>query len=374
LKILLKSPQNPHSGYGNDGIALALAFRQAGCDVYLDPAVVQAPLPMDVAELFTKRLDGPFDMTLQHWAPQYLELTDAAKRGSSVTVAWTMWEMSSLDNCDGRSNLRKRLKNFDLVVGYDTNSTEALAKYVSTNTATVQGGYWPRQWPQVYRDFHAPTLNFCMVGQLGPRKDPFLAIEAFRELREEHPDLNITLSLKTNYPGLHSKMQDVIPGLRIFYEVWPEETLRSFYHSQHVLLAPSRGEGKNLPALEMMSTGGTVIATNWGGHTQWLSSQIAYPLDYTLGPLSPAQPDCQWAKADKDHLKALMLHAYRNRDELARKGDLAANLIPQMCAWPKVIDRLMERVGEINERGERVLHKYRVAKARVDESRNAVLL
>jgi glycosyltransferase involved in cell wall biosynthesis len=363
---------NPHSGYGGDGIGLAQAFIQAGVDVYLDPAAVQAPLPPEVAELLCKRLDAPFDMLLHHWDPPNLGISRSARTNSVVTVAHTMWEMTTLDNCDGRSSLRKRLKDYDLVVGYDSVTTTGLDPYVSTNAATVQGGYWPRKWPQQHRDWHAKTLRFCMVGALGPRKDPFVAIDAFRELREEQPELDIELHVKTVTPGLHSKMQDLVPGLHLYYDVWPEHTMREFYTANHVLLAPSRGEGKNLPALEMLSTGGTVIGTNWGGHTQWLSSAYAYPLDYKLEPLLKSRPQCQWAKASKDHLKQLMIHCYQHRSELERKGDLAANIIPNMCSWPKVIDRLMDKVGELDERGERVLHKYRVAKARAQEE--AVLL
>lgn len=372
MRILIKSPLNPHSGYGNDGVQLALAFLQAGADVYLDPAAVQAPLPAPVAELLTKRLRPPFDLLLHHWDPPNLGISAAARLNASVTVAHTMWEMATLDNCPGRSRLRKRLKDYDLVVGYDAVSTGALEPYVRTNLATVQGGYWPDKWPGRPRMWDGP-LNFCMVGSLGPRKDPFVAIDAFRELRAEHPDMDIRLNIKTVAPGLHSGLMDMVPGLKIFYEVWPEEVLRDFYYSQHVLLAPSRGEGKNLPALEMLSTGGTVIATNFGGHTQWLSSMIGYPLNYTLEPLNPGLPDCLWAKADKQHLKQLMVQAYHHRAELARKGEIAADLIPSMCAWPKVIDRLMERVGQVcGDRGERVLHKYRAAKALAQQERAVV--
>jgi glycosyltransferase involved in cell wall biosynthesis len=372
LKVLVKAPISPHSGYGNDGIGILLALRQAGCDVYVDPLHVQTPLPPDVAELFTKRLRPPFDLYLHHVDPGQLGMSGGARANSAVTVGWTMWEMSSLDNCHGRSKIRKALTPYDVVVGYDAVSTAAMKPYVSSRSATVQGGYWPGSWPHYpHRDWNS-TLRFCMVGALGPRKDPFVAIDAFRELREEHPGLDIELSIKTVSPGLHSKMQQWIPGLRIFYEVWDEATLRDFYAQHHVLLAPSRGEGKNMPALEMLSTGGTVMATNWGGHTQWLSPAIAYGIDYTLEPLTKSQPDCLWAKADKDHLKALMLHAYHHRDELARKGDTAAQLIPAMCSWPKAVDRLMDVVGSLNETGERVLHKYRAAKARVDEQRSVL--
>lgn len=374
MKVLVKAPVNPHSGYGNDGIGIVMALRNAGCDVYLDATTVQAPLPIEVAELFTKRLEPPFDLLIHHVDPGQLGISEGARKNATITVAWSMWEMSSLDNLPGRSSLRKRLKDYDLVVGYDTVSTGALDPYVSTNSATVQGGYWPQRWRPVKRDWNAKTLQFCMVGALGPRKNPFVAINAFKELREERPELDIALNIKTVTPGLHSKMQDWLPGLRIFYETWPEQALRDFYGSQHVLISCSRGEGKNMPALEMLSTGGTVIATNWGGHTQWLSPAIGYGLNYALVPVEPSKPNCLWAEADKDHLKQLMLHAATHRDELARKGELAMQLIPDMCSWPKAVERLMQRVSEVGaDRGERVMHNFRVAKERANDQRQVRL-
>jgi glycosyltransferase involved in cell wall biosynthesis len=369
VKVLLKSPLNPHSGYGNDGLGIALALRQAGCDVYLDPTSVQTPLPPDVAELLTKRLTPPFDLLIHHVDPGQLGLSDGERRSARFTVAWSMWEMTSLDNMAGRSKTRRNLAGYDLVAGYDKVSLSALEPYISTNGAVVQGGYWPRLWPHMPRDFHSPALNFCMVGALGPRKDPFTAIRAFQALREQNPRLDVTLTLKTVSPGLHSKLADTIPGLSIVYDVWSDDELRAFYRSQHVLLAPSRGEGKNMPALEFLSTGGTVIATNWGGHTQWLSPSIGYPLNYTLGPIEPSKPNCLWAAADEQHLTELMLHAATHRDELARKGAAAADLIPQMCSWPKAIDRLMTMAGRSNERGQQALHRYRAANSRAEESR-----
>lgn len=374
MKLLLKAPLNPHSGYGNDGLGLAMAFRSAGVDVYLDPSSVQTPLPMEVAELLTKRLEPPFDLLLHHVDPAQLGLTPAAEKNSEVTVAMTMWEMTSLDNCENESTLKRRLQDYDLVVGYDSVSTGALTPYITTDYATVQGGYWPQRWRQAQRDWNSKTLRFCMVGALGPRKNPFVAIEAFRELREERPDLDIELHLKTNTLGLHSKMEEWIPGLKVYYETWPEEVLYDFYRNQHVLISCSRGEGKNMPALEFLSTGGTVIATNWGGHTQWLGPAIGYPLKYKLEPITKAMPNCLWAEADKNHLKDLMLHAATHRDELQAKGDFAAQLIPEMCSWPRVIDRLMERVGSTgSDKAERVLHKYRVAKENARTSREVLL-
>lgn len=367
MRLLLKTALTP----GSNGLSVALAFLQAGADVYLDPTVVRPPLPAAVAELFMKPAQPPFDLTLHHLGPAELGVDE---KTSTVTVAHTSWSRTTMDTLPGRSSLRKRLKPYDLVVGYDGVATDAIKPYVSGSVATVQGGLWSQLWPGRGRDWNAPALNFCMVGAYGSESERFVAINAFRELREEHPELNIALHIKTSVSGLDPRLMDVVPGLKIYYEGWPEDVLRDFYYSQHVFIAPDPGESQNLPALEFLSSGGTVIAVNWGGHTQWLSSQIGYALNYQLEPISAEAPNCLRALASTDHLKEIMLHAYRNRAELARKASIAADLIPAMCDWPKVIDRLMERVGEVSEHGERVLHKYRVAQARMQESRQVVTL
>ncbi len=348
MRVLVKTPLNPYSGYGNDGIGIVTALMQAGADVYLDPTFVSPPLPAPVASLLTKRLVAPFDLLLHHVDPGQLGLTPEARRSAKATVAWTMWEYETIDNLKGRSTMRRRLRDYDLVVGYDTVTTAALKPYVTHKAATLQGGFWPDGWPYLHRDWNSDRFGFAMVGQLHQRKDPFVAIQAFKELKDEYPDEfdGAELHLKTNVPGLHMAMEQWVPKLRVHYSVWPAETLRDFYGAQHCLLAPSRGEGKNVPALEFMSTGGTVIATNWGGHTQWLSSTVGYPLNYTLAPIDAGHPQCRNARADKEHLKALMLRVYRNRAEARERGLTASKLIPDMCSWTSVIRRFTDKLDE----------------------------
>ena len=363
MKVLLKVPLNPYSGYGNDGIGIAQALLRAGCDVYLQPLHVSPPLPREVAALLTRRLDAPFDLCIHHTDPGQLGISPETRRAAQTIVGWTMWEYSTLDNLHNRRSLRKRLQGYDVVLGYDSVSTGALTPYVSKPAvpATLQGGYWPQLWPAVSRDWTGDRFGFAMEGQLHERKDPFVAIQAFQELKEAHPEEfdGAELHLKTNIPGLHSAMQGWVPKLRVHYTVWPHDVLRDFYAAQHVLLAPSRGEGKNMPALQFLSTGGTVIATNWGGHTQWLHSSYAYPLDFTLAPIDGGHPKCLSARADKDHLKALMWHTYTHRSEARDKGAVAAAMIPDMCAWSAVMDRFFLRLAElVPGRGERLLADY----------------
>ncbi len=351
LKVLLKTPLSVYSGYGNDGIGLARALIRSGADVYVQTTHVDAPLPPDVLALLGKRLEAPFDLMIHHIDPMQMGLLPQEKSASAVTVGWSMWEYSNFGNMKGRSKLRKALANYDLVLGYDEVTKQCFEPYVNkskTALGVLQGGFLPENWPKVEKDWFSDRFGFCMTGMLSERKDPFVTIMAFKELKEEYPEEfePAELHLKTMSPGLHSAMEEWVPKLRVHYASWPEDVLKQFYAVQHVLCAPSRGEGKNMPALEFQAMGGAVIATNWGGHTGWLSNEYAYPLDYKLMPLDD-NPNVFNARADKDHMKALMLHTFRNRAEVKRKADLAAEIIPQTHSWDSVVQRLYAKVGEL---------------------------
>lgn len=349
MKVLVRVPLSPYSGYGNDGIGIVRALLRWGVDVYLDANFVQAPIPADVAMLLTKRLEAPFDLIIQHVDPGGLEATEEQQLSATMVIGWTMWEYSNLHNLPKYKKLRKKLKRFDAIFAYDDVTKQGFEEFFDGPIPVLQGGYWPEDWKPLKRDWFSDRFGFCMVGQLHERKDPFVAIQAFQELKRELPEEfeGAELHLKTNLPGLHSAMEQAIPKLRIHYAVWTNDVLEKFYESQHVLLSPSRGEGKNMPALEFMSTGGTVIATNWAGHTQWLDKSYAYPLDYMLRPVSPDFPETMNARASVEHLKELMLEAYRNRGEAKRKGELAAQVIPKLSSWDNVIERMFLRLQQV---------------------------
>lgn len=349
MRVLLVCPLSPYSGYGGDGLAMAQTMIRMGIDLYLLPNLVQAPLPPEVAALLTKEVKGPFDLCLVHLDPGSLEATDSLRSTSDLMVGWTMWEWSSLHAMAGRSSLRKRLKGFDALVGYDSVSSRALQDYYFGPVITQQGGYPAADWPEVARDWTSDEFYFAQIGVLSSRKDPFVTIGAFAAAKNADAEFNkhARCALKTSVPGLHSKMEDVYSGLRIFYDVWPKEVVRQFYSSAHVLVAPSRGEGKNLPALEFLSTGGPVIATNWGGHVEWMHSDYAYPLKYHLAADSPLKPEVLNARASIEHLTELMLHTFHHREEVQHKGAVGAQVIPLLCDWDPVIVRLFDKLRTI---------------------------
>jgi glycosyltransferase involved in cell wall biosynthesis len=349
MKVLIKTPASQFSGYGYDGIGLLEAFLRLGLDVSWQPGPIDPPLPEHLLHLLTKPLEGPYDLTLQHAPASDLLLSKAARRATGLSVAWSMWESTSMDNMvpEVETKLEKSLEGFDLFLAYDSVSKQAFDPYVS-KSALLPGGYNPDHLSYQERDWSPSSpFRFAMLGALTGRKNPLLSWQAFKNLKDNYPkDFDkAELHFKTNTAGFPPQMENWCKDFHIHRGTWPREDVYAFYKSSHVLLAPSRGEGKNLPALEMLSTGGSVIATNWGGHTSWLSDQYAYKLNYDLSSLK-GFPDCQQASASLSHLEELMMHCYKNRSEVQRKGEVAARVIPAMSSWDAAVERLFHLLSE----------------------------
>jgi len=401
LKVLDKSPYSAFSGYGNDGFARLRAMRDWGCDVYPQPTWLDVPIPRDLLPLFAKELRPPFDLLINHWDPGHLGITREARGCSRVAVAWTMWEFAGgpgpwpsgkpgpvpglVPHCKGRSRLPEQLKWFDMVLGYDEVSMAALDPYIPrrVHRSVLQGGFDSREWKFRERDWSAEPgsrFGFIMHGALNARKCPWTSVEAFVHLKDEKPGPfphgfdDATLALHTSAPGLlfpelNGPLAD--KRVKVFVDAFDKPTLDEFYYAGHCLLAPSRGEGKNLPALEMCATGGVVAGTDFGGHRQWMSGDWAYPLSYELAPTFEKFP---WAahdaKVSVETMKAALWHIYTHRAEARAKAELASRIIPQMCDWSVVIENLFRRIRDcVPKVGPQVYDKAMACRREAEEQR-----
>jgi glycosyltransferase involved in cell wall biosynthesis len=355
IKVLIKSPYSIYSGYGQDGWGLARALVRWGADVYLQPTWLDVPVPPDLAPLLLKTLQAPFDLTINHWSPDQLGLRVEARRCTRLAVAWTMWEFGSLKPvCKGRSTLRERLKWYDLVLGYDPVSLASLEPYIPAHVARgiLLGGFDAGNWRPVERDWHGEQFGFAMHGALNNRKAPYTVLQAHLELREDDRAYRdqARLTFHTTTPPLFPELEGLLNAdgdkrVRIHMDTWTDDYLKAFYAAQHCLVYPSQGEGKNVPCLEFMSTGGTVIHTRRGGPEMWLSGDVGWEVPYTLSPLIAKVPDgAAGAKVSVADLKAVMFEVFTHRDEARRRGRRAAELIPSMLDWSVVVEDLFRRI------------------------------
>lgn len=325
MQVLVITQLDPYSGYGQDGIGLVDALARHGFDVHLSPTLVCPPLPTQVANLLTKQPSRTVDVMIVLGDPGELPPDVPA-----ATIAWTSWPWPWQP--DEATALQ--LSGYSLVLGYDT---AILDVGRSSPTAALHPGFQPRDWPVMPRDWHTPKLSFCTVGPQSPG-----VVRAFAELTDEHPTMFADAELHMGVRGdTEDAFVDWAPRTYVHPGIHRPAVRRDFYRNSHVLIAPVGG--RNQPALEFMATGGLVVAPA-AGTTQWLSASYGYPLP---------------AAAQQD-LKDVMLHIAVNRGEAKNKAATAVQLIPAMCGWDAVIDRLgniaAEHLGDVGQLLRRRIH------------------
>lgn len=347
-EVIIKAPLNPFTGYGKDSFGLARAMRDAGWIVYFIPTSVAVPVPPDIAVMLTKAPSRQVDLLINHVDPDSIGLTPAERHLAATNIAWSMWEYTDMSPAANRDSLTERLKPFDQVLMYDPVAVEAFRPYIheAQSLKVLQGGYESDFWKEPpgmsIRDWNSP-MNWIMVGEGNYRKNPWVLLEAFQQFMSDIPDAEVNLHLKTLNMVFHPTMENVFKNLKIHYEVWSDPQLRSFYHQSHVIWAPSRGEGKNLPCLEAGTGGCTIAATNWGGMAQWLDSSYAYPMDYTVKTFEPHTAEI--AEVSAETVYNTMVEIYNNRPEAERRAEHAKNVLPLMLDWRTVVERFTYLTG-----------------------------
>ena len=242
LRVLVKSPFSEYSGYGKDGFGMVEALVRWGCDVYVQPTWLDVPVPGGLLPIFAKELRAPFDLLINHWDPANLSITPEARMCSRVAVAWTMWEFAGgpgkdgrpvsglVPHCERRGTLRKRLRWYDMVLGYDQVSLDALAPYIpaAVHGGVLQGGFESGLWKKSERDWFGDRFGFIMHGALGSRKCPWTTIQAFNELKFEQPGFDgATLALHTSAPGtLFPELNGPLAAQKV--RAWVQGTSSSF--------------------------------------------------------------------------------------------------------------------------------------------------
>lgn len=361
IKLLFRGPISLLSGYGNDGVGMLLAMQRLGIDVRVEPNYVAPPLPEKILPLFGKALDAPFDVVLQHVDPMQLGLSETYRHAAEMLVGWSMWEWTGVQNMVNRSTFKERTKHFDLLVGYDKVTNQALKKVkrAATPIAEVQGGADLSALSYVERDWNAYEFNFCIVGALSDRKNPYALIQAFKELKKQYPEefASAKLNIKQGEEFIPEIMSKYDNDIRIFSGNWSREKLLDFYAQNHCLVMPSRGEGKNLPCLEMLATGGAVIHTNFGGMASWGNEDYSYPVEYEYRENQTLEGS--GANVDITDLKDQMLRVFRNREEAQAKGKLGSQIIPEMMSWDNKIKDLFAAIRDkVPGKGHEIYKKF----------------
>lgn len=353
MKILLEVPIGMSAGYSKDGVGLSRALVERGHQVTLIPTGLQVPIPTDIANLLSVEhyQDPPYDIRITHQAPQDVQLSAEDAAQAKTNIYWTMWEWQNYP-IEFVPRFTAGTSNYDYFVAYDEGSMAALAPHLTLDPekmVVVQGGYESEDWRMPFSppSEDAPFL-FGMVGDISPRKNPLALIEGYRGFRDQYPDRETGLIIKSRFPFLghaYGPYSDPEWNIQEIVGVWSREELELFYHALGAYVAPSYGEGKNLPALEAATCGVPLILSDIPGHRQWASGlpSAKFVSGTTSGLRLEGLP--VWGlKVDPAQLTQAMIDIYENRTHYWNEARSTMPSVVMSMDWYRVVERLGKRL------------------------------
>ncbi|MEP7012237.1 MAG: glycosyltransferase [Acidobacteriota bacterium] len=325
------------TGVGQVARGSLLAFREAG--------IVALPVPLD-QDLQSRTLDGrvcfddgvPHPVTILHAnadeTPRALSMLPIAGTAGGVKIGYWFWELSHFP-----LSLTDRFGHLDEVWApsrfcqrsYETVATVPV-RYVPPCVPAPRASVEPTAAERRRHGIEPGRFTFFFafdVLSVPERKNPFAAIEAVRRLtkRTTRPfSLLLKVSRARQDLALVSQLREAARGLPIEIQTAPatREQMDAWVCLCDANLSLHRSEGLGLLPIETLYLGKPVIATGYGGVTDFLDSSTGFPVGYSLVRLerdySPYPAGAVWAEPDLDDAAGQMLRVLEDPDEAAARG------------------------------------------------------
>lgn len=171
------------------------------------------------------------------------------------------------------------------------------------------------------------------------RKNPEAAVEAFAKAFPNKKDTGLVF--KTAHPGddmaKRKALADYAARLnvadRVFFfdDFLPRKSLLELASSCDTYISLHRGEGLGMGMIESMTLGIPVIATDFGGNTDFINQTTGIPIPYKLVQAKTSFPAYihvrEWADPEIDAAAAALRRLYENPAERNRLGTEAKKYI-----------------------------------------------
>ncbi len=320
------------SGVGQVARGTAQALEQAG--------IPTARVPLDAdpwARIFDGRVlqpsGAPFDVTLMHVnadeTPRALRMLPTATTASSYKIGYWFWELSyfPLQFAD----------RFDYLDELWAPSRFCQRSYEALSTIPVR--YVPPcVLPPVAQA--APRSKFGMdtkrfyfffafdVFSIPERKNPVAVIDAFN-LAASRTKRDIGLIIHVNQashnPELLRKLRERATSRVIVHtDGISRSDVEALLACSDAYISLHRSEGLGLPPIEALYLRKPVVATNYGGVTDFLDTTTGFPVDFDLIRLGhdyhPYPSGALWAEPDIDSASTAMLRVIEDPEESSRRA------------------------------------------------------
>lgn len=202
-----------------------------------------------------------------------------------------------------------------------------------------------------------PGFLFASVCIANIRKGTDVLLNAF--LSEFSVEEDVGLLIRAGVPEVISSINQWIADNRrrcakvlLYSEGLHEDCILPFYSAADAYVVASRGEGFGLTYLEALALGIPVIATNWGGHLDFLCDKNSYLVAAEHAKAVPNSYDVEgqplmWAEPDPCALRSALRHVYLHHDEARARAKVGQSQVLNQWTWERAAQTALQHLSDL---------------------------
>lgn len=380
FQIIWRGIVHDSQGYAQASREYILGLDKIGVDVKVEPINFGTP-PVQLSTEKTKRLreliakplaEDKIKVLVYHAQPYGVDPNAEKTKGYDFVICNTVWETDRIPE-----------SWFPYVNLFDAIFVPSTENIISLRNSGVDVPIFlvPHGADTVYYNPDNKPL------ELGPAKDAFTFLSVFKWEHRKAPEIlldaywqefsnkdNVALVIKSYWGDGRKKSDQRIVRDRInhyknikghsdgtapvYYSgsLLSDDDMKGLYTLANAFVLPTRGEGVGLPYIESLSSGTPVIATNWGGQTDFVNEDNGFLVDYELESPSKSfevsiaphfnqifTDNMKWAKPSTNSLRKRMREAYENQEATRLKG-LQGRKDMETMTWSKSAQDLIKHL------------------------------
>ncbi len=359
------------SGYSQAGRQYVLALHRLGIPITISPISFELAKPnlgedeKVLRSLVNRNID--YNIVLCHTTPEFWE---KYKEPGKAFIGYTIWETSKL-----HFSWSKYINDSaDLcMVGCDWNVEVFKDSGVTTPIVNIPHIMDVNEFknikPYDISGIDEQAYIFYFIGQWTERKNVLSTIKSYwRSFRSGE---NVALVMKVYRSDYSEPERDAIrmtirrlksvcamegytyPPIYLILDMLSDDEIKGLHAKGDCYISLDRGEGFGLSTATAGAAGNPVIATGFGGATEYLKSDNSYLVDY-VETCCHGMPwsrwyslDQYWASPSEKHASQLMQYVYNNQNESKELGKKLQDSIDKNLNWKTIGQKMIDSIRSL---------------------------
>jgi glycosyltransferase involved in cell wall biosynthesis len=345
--FVLRAPYSTSSGYETLITTITDELIKEDYDFYLEPVGPTKDKHLEKYKKYFKKTLPPEKLDCPELFICPMQVTDEGLRSwgyvpEKKRTLMTMWEASEIN-----SQTAAEMSKMDKIIVPNHWNKRAIEKLVTQVPVHVVPLFADTEIFK-YKEKKQSKVFVFGAGNSDPRKQLDKLISAFlkafpsaqysvdgkRVLVEGKLEKNEGVALVLKGSAGDEKRRFTDNRIKYITEKLSIEEMGDWYASLDCFVSIASAEGWGLMQHEAMACGTAVIAPLYAGLTEFMNQENCYPIKYkeVLADVSPWDITAGglWSKYDEDHLIESMRHCYHNREQVHKRGKLAAEQVKKL--------------------------------------------